>query len=163
MIFWQLFDQLWTDNTSHGGEWEHGVHITGIVPTLFESPTPRDQYYTLGLFTKYNGYKNGTVYKTNNSQLIEDFAGIYIGAVKLEDGNWTVTVVNLDIMERNIKIKFDNAINRTLYRHQETVNTVKATPDAKLKDADATYLNVKDIVVDTVPAGSITVYTSIKG
>ena len=66
-------------------------------------------------------------------------------------------------MERNIKINFDNAINRTLYRHQETVNTDKATPDAKLKDADATYLNVKDIVVDTVPAGSITVYTSIKG
>ncbi len=163
MVYWQLFDQLWTDNTSHGGEWEHGIHITGIVPSLFESPIPSDQYYTLGLFTKYNGYKNGKVYKTNNIQLIEEYAGIYIGAVELEDGNITITVVNLDVMDRNVEIKLDKAIGRTLYRHQETVNTINATPDARLKDADATYLNVEDILVDTLPPASITVYTSIKG
>lgn len=163
MLFWQLFDQLWTDNTTNNNEFSNGIHITGIVPSLFNGATPRAQFYTFGPFVKYNGYKNGTVYKTNNDELMENIESLYIGAVQLEDGKWTISIVNNGAENRPVEINFEKAIHQTLYRHRQTANDVKATPDARLAQADATYLQVKDKLRDVIPAGSIVIYTGVKG
>ena len=163
MLYWQLFDQLWTDNTSEGGEWKNGIHITGIVPSLFEGATPRGQYYTFGPFVKYNGYQNGTVYKTNNDELMENLEGVYLGAAQLEDGKWTISIVNTGSEGRPVEINFEKALNQTLYRHRQAASSVKATPDARLAQADATYLQVKGKLRDVIPAGSIVIYTGVKG
>ena len=163
MLYWQLFDQLWTDNTSDGGEWKNGIHITGIVPSLFEGATPRGQYYTFGPFVKYNGYQNGTVYKTNNDELMENLEGVYLGAAQLEDGKWTISIVNTGSEGRPVEINFEKALNQTLYRHRQAASSVKATPDARLAQADATYLQVKGKLRDVIPAGSLVIYTGVKG
>ena len=163
MLYWQLFDQLWTDNTSDGGEWKNGIHITGIVPALFEGATPRGQYYTFGPFVKYNGYQNGTVYKTNNDELMENLEGVYLGAAQLENGKWTISIVNTGSEGRPVEINFEKALNQTLYRHRQAASSVKATPDARLAQADATYLQVKGKLRDVIPAGSLVIYTGVKG
>lgn len=137
--------------------------MCGDIPSLFISATPYDQYYATGLFSKYNGYKNGKSYRTS---LVDDammYEGVYIGAVQLEDGNWTITVVNLNIDEAYIDVTFGKAINKTLFRHVEAAGDVKATPDARLADADKCFKDVKNKMYDTIPGGSIVVYTSVKG
>ena len=53
---WQIFDQLWTDQTNTGGEFINGIHACGSAPSLFDSSIPRRQYYSTGLFATYNGY-----------------------------------------------------------------------------------------------------------
>lgn len=162
MVLWQLFDQLWIDQINTDTQFEEGIHACGHAPSLFNSVVPYDQYYTLGLFCRYNGYKNGTVYKTNMNELAENYWGVYIGAVQLEDGSWTISVVNLNMDAMPIKINFDKAINQTLYRHMQD-GAVKANAEGRLADADKTYVKVSDVFVDTVPGGSVTVYTGVKG
>ena len=162
IILWQLFDQLWIDQINTDTQFEEGVHACGHAPSLFNSVVPYDQYYTLGLFSRYNGYKNGTVYQTNLDELGQDYWGVYIGAVQLEDGDWTISIVNLNMDAMPIKVNFEKAINQTLYRHVQE-GSVQANAEGRLADADKTYVKVADVLVDTVPGGSVVVYTGVKG
>lgn len=161
-MLWMLIDQLWTDHTNTGGEFAEGIHMCGDIPSLFNGSIPYDQYYSIGLFMKYNGYKNGTVYRTSYFEDSEMFEGVYTGAVQLEDGSWTITIVNLNIDEAYIDLSFDKAINQTLYRHVCATGNLKATPDARLADADKCFKDVKNKLYDTIPGGSVVIYTGLK-
>lgn len=164
---WQIFDQLWTDQTNTGGEFVNGIHVCGSAPSLFVSSIPRGQYYPTSLFARYNGFQNGKSYRTNEHENQADYEkgnlGLHIGAAQLEDGNWTITVVNTDLEDATFSVTFDKAINKTLYRHVENVTTLVPTTAAHLADADKTYVNVGDKFIDTIPGGSVVIYTSIKG
>ena len=162
-MLWMLIDQLWTDHTNTGGEFVEGIHMCGDIPSLFNGATPYEQYYLTGLFMKYNGYKNGKVYRTSCMEDAENYDGVYTGAVQLEDGSWTITVVNLNIEEAYVDLTFDKAINQTLYRHVAATGDLKPTPDARLADADKCFKDVKDKLYDIIPAGSVTIYTGVKG
>lgn len=161
-VFWQLIDQLWTDQSNTGDEFSEGIHICGDIPSLFVSATPYEQYYATGLFSRYNGYKNGTVYRTSYMQDAENAEGVYMGAVKLEDGSWTITIVNHLMDDTYIAINFDKAINQTLYRHTCTPSTVNPNPDARLADVDKYFVDVKDKIYDTIPGGSVVIYTGLE-
>lgn len=158
-VVWQWHDMIFTDLGPSGGQFNNGIHDTGIKPSYFISSIPGEAMYTLGLFTRYNGHKNGTIYRTTN---FDDCFRVYMGAVKLEDGSWTVTVVNTDVMEAEIRIDFDKAINQTLYRHTQSVGDIKATSQCKLAQVDKVYKDVGKTIVDTVPGGSVTVYTGCR-
>ena len=159
---WQIFDQLWTDQTNTSGEFNNGIHVCGTCPSLFVSSIPRASYYPISLFSRYNGYKNGTVYQTSTGTG-ENVMDLYIGAVQLEDGNWTITVVNATTDDMPIKIDLEKVIGKTLYRHYEQVTTREPTTAARLADADRTFVNVQNKLVDIAPAASVIVYTSVKG
>ncbi len=159
---WQIFDQLWTDQTNTGGEFINGIHVCGSAPSLFVSSIPRRQYYSTSLFAKYNGYQNGKSYRTNNDDL-QMYTDLHVGAAQLEDGSWTITVVNASIDDYDITVEFDKAIYQTLYRHVNNENTNIGTTAARLPDADKTFANVKNKFIDTVKGGCVVVYTGIKG
>lgn len=159
IVFWQLYDQLWTDQNNTGGEFKNGIQITGCAPSLFESSIPHSQYYLTSLFSRYNGSKNGTVYNTSTG---ENYNGVYIGCVKLSNGDYTVSVVNTNAESVDLTVLFDKAINKTLFRHLETVNVVPET-QAHLASADKTYVSVKNKFRDVLPAGAVAIYTSVKG
>lgn len=158
-VVWQWHDMIFTDLGPSGGQFNNGIHDTGIKPSYFISSIPGEAMYTLGLFTRYNGHKNGTVYRTTN---FEDCYNVYMGAVKLENGSWTVTVINTDVMDAEIHIDFDKAINQTLYRHTQCTGDVKVTSQCKLAQVDKVYKDVGKVIVDTVPGGSVTVYTGCR-
>lgn len=161
IMLWMLMDQLFTDKTSTGGEFTNGIHMCGHLPSLYNGSTPYAQYYGTGLFMKYNGYKNGTVYATN----IDDSAifSLYVGAVKLEDGSWTISVVNLNTDPMKVVIEFDEAINQTLYSHTYDALSIEPEPEAILAGVDKVYVNVGDKIADTIPGASFRVYTGVKG
>lgn len=159
--WWQVYDQLWPDSTQTEGEFTKGIHVTGMHPSLYVSSIPRSQWYLTGLFTRYNGYKDGTVYDVNLDYARDN--GMYIGAVKLKDGNYTVTVINMGVDDITFSVDFEKAINKTLYRHTECANTVVPTTEARLAEADKTFVMVKDKFVDVIEGGTVAIYTSIKG
>lgn len=160
---WQIFDQLWTDQSNTGNEFVNGIHNCGSAPSLFISSIPRSQYYTTQLFVKYHGYKNGKAFRTNNEELQSVGDPIHIGAAQLEDGNWTITVVNNSLDDYEVTVEFDKAIYQTLYRHLSQVAKIVCTTAAHLQDADKTFADVKDKFIDVVPAGSVAIYTGVKG
>ena len=163
-ILWMSFDQLWTDKTggdaSTKSEFMNGIHQCGNAPSLFLSDDPYAHYYPTSLFSKYNGYKNGTVYKTNLTETEQK--GVYVGAVKLEDGSWTVSVLNMNTAAVNINVAFDTAINQTLYRHIVSSDKADTYKNAELPEADKTFNNVGTTFGDVLPAGSFAVYTGLK-
>lgn len=159
---WQSFDQLWTDQNNTNGEFLNGIHMCGHAPSLFMSSIPRGPYYIYGLYGKYNGYEGGTVYRTN----IEDWywdSGLYINAVKLSDGNWTITVVNAEINDAVFTIDFEKSIGKTLYRHTENANDLVPDAYAELATVDKVYVDVEDKLIDKLPGGTVAIYTTIKG
>ncbi|MBQ3088357.1 MAG: hypothetical protein IJC36_01855 [Clostridia bacterium] len=163
-ILWMSFDQLWTDHTggTAGSESEfmNGIHQCGNAPSLFLSDQPYAQYYPTTLFSKYNGYQNGKVYGTNLSSTEQQ--GVYVGAVQLEDGSWTVSVLNMNTTAVNINVAFDTAINQTLYRHIVSADKADSYADAKIPDADKSFTNVGTSFSDVLPAGSFAVYTGVR-
>lgn len=163
LSLWAIFDQLWIDQKNSGGEFKNGIHICGSAPSLFVSDIPRKQYYITGLFAKYNGYKNGKVYRTNNYDLhYYGFGDVSIGAVLLEDGNWTITVVNAYEESYKITVNFDKAINQTLYKYSQSVNNIVPTSDASLAKAEEMFRKVQTKFTDVVEPYSVTVYTGCK-
>ena len=164
-ILWMSFDQLWTDKTGGDAntksEFMNGIHQCGNAPSLFISDDPYAQYYPTSLFSKYNGYKNGTVYKTNLTET--ETEGVYVGAVRLEDGSWTVSVLNMNTTAVNINVAFDTAINQTLYRHIVSADKADTYKNAELPDADKTFTGVGTTFSDVLPAGSFAVYTGVQG
>ena len=163
-ILWMSYDQLWTDKTggteTSESEFINGIHQCGNAPSLFLSDQPYAQYYPTTLFSKYNGYKNGTVYATNLSSTATQ--GVYVGAVQLEDGSWTVSVLNMNSTAVNINVAFGSAINQTLYRHIVSADKADTYADAKIPDADKSFSNVATSFSDVLPAGSFAVYTGVK-
>lgn len=163
IVLWMSFDQLWTDNT--GGkpedesEFMNGIHQCGNAPSLFLSDDPYAQYYPTALFSKYNGYEGGWAYETNLSTTAD--SGVYVGAVKLKDGSWTVTVVNMNTTATKVNISFDSAINQTLYRHIVSDDKSGTYKDGILPDVDKTFEMVGTSFSDVLPAGSFAVYTGI--
>jgi hypothetical protein len=162
IITWQAADQLWTDQTNTSGEFVDGIHMCGAMPSLFNSDAPRGEYYMWGLFSKYNGYQNGKVYKTDYDKEYW-FSGLHLGVLEHEDGNWTITVVNADSIEdRTFQLNLEKAIGKTLYRHSENVYTCQRNTGAIIADVDKVYVGVKDKLKDTLPAGTVAIYTTIK-
>lgn len=159
---WQIFDQLWTDQRNTGGEFVDGIHVCGSAPSLFTSDVPRRQYYFVSLFGKYNGYKNGEAYRTNNTEIKAKNSYIHIGATKTENGEWTITVINAGPTKYRVIIDFDKAINQTLYRHSVDTATITPNNTAKLAGADKTFSGVTTRFADVINAGSMAIYTGIK-
>ena len=163
IISWQAVDQLWTDQTNTGGEFLDGIHMCGAMPSLFNSDVPRGEYYMWGLFSKYNGYKNGKVYRTNYNDEYW-ISGLHLGVVELEDGNWTITVVNADIEPHHFQLNLEKALGgKTFYRHTENVDTCVRNTGAVIADVDKVFVGVQDVVKDTLPGGTVAVYTTVKG
>lgn len=158
IVLWQLCSQLWTDEVFTNDEFENGIHSVGVIPSLYTSATPYGAYYTQSLFTRYNGYKKGTVYPSNG----DEYGIVFFGSVMAEDGTWTVTVLNLDVMESKVLIEFDKPINQTLFRHSQAANEVEPTSAAHLASIDKVFEGVKFAFADTVAPYSVAIYTGLK-
>ncbi len=159
-ILWQFADCPWSYLSGTGGEFMYGIHMTGSTRSALESQTPYYIYYSLTLLTKYMSCgEYATTYVCNSNN-----ANVHIAAVKFADGNWSFLVVNNNLEAKDILIWNNTSLNgKTMYRHTYEAATVEPDSTGTIIDADKTFTNIKNILNDNVPAGSVTVYTTIKG
>ncbi len=159
-ILWQFADCLWSYISGSGGEFQYGNHMGGATTSLIQTQTPYYIYYSTSLLTKYfSGSDDGTTYYSSSTH-----DNIHIATVKLADGNWSVLVVNSSESEQNISVNFAKSIGgKNMYRHVYDVESVERDSRGAIIDADKTYSGVTTKINDTIPAGSVVVYTSIKG
>ena len=161
VLFWQAFDQAFTNYRENASEFEDGIHITGVCPSLFVSSTPYKMYYSIGLFTRYNNSGGGKAIATSSGDY-EDYPGVYIGATELPDGNITITVVNLNIDLTEFTIEFDKPIGRDLHRHvEDTLHRVPKTFDP-ISYADCSFKDVQTTLKDTIDPFAVHIYTTCK-
>lgn len=160
--YWQIFDQLWPGYFGSGGEYLYGAQRDGSCPTLYESMMPSATFYAHTLFTKYmSSNKNpGVSYRCEAE---DDTCGLYVTAVKLPSGDTSVMVVNHTTDERSYQLNFATAMGgKTMYRYLYNVATTVPNLQYNYLPADMAFTNVGDTLVDTVPGGSVVVYSTIK-
>ncbi len=157
LFLWTFYDQQWPNNTNGGGdsEFDNGVQVCGYLPTILESRTPRPAWYSLSLLTKYIG--QGAIYEC------EVGFGVYISAIKRTDGEYTVVVTNYNFEDTPIQIEFAKSMGgKNFYRHLYWASTIEAVPGCETIKADAVAKGVTDGFCDTLPGGSVAVYTTVK-
>lgn len=158
MLRWSLADQKWpNENQTATDGWLDGVHRHGITPYLLTSSIPRPSYYPYSMISKYTNGKNVKVYKGKGRNQV------YLTACQLDDGNWTLIVVNASIVEQTFDISFEKELGVSLYRHIYDPQNIKPTFAARVPDANKTFVNVENTLSDKIAAGGVTVYTSVKG
>jgi len=160
-ILWQFADCLWSYIAGSGGEFQYGIHMGGATTSLLQTQTPYYIYYSTSLLTKYLscGDDNGVTYSSTSAH-----DNVHISTVKFADGNWSVLVVNNSTSAQNIKVNFASSIGgKNMYRHVYEAATVTPDSSATIIEADKTYTGVTTAINDNIPAGSVVVYTSIKG
>ena len=157
---WQFIDQTWVGYYGSGGEYKYGAQILGSMRSLYNSETPFPSYYAVSLFSKFSGEKNGKTYKTEYS---EDHPGVYVGAVQLSDGGWSIFVINMTTDTQEINVNLEKSLGGvTLYRYKYSPSTVKPTSAAKLITADKGFKNVEKNIVDTLEGGAVAVYSTME-
>ncbi len=158
-LYWQLFEIVWPTRSETGGEFVEGIHAIGTAPSLYESAIPYKLYYGLSLLFKHAGEKGSKVYTGQGEK------GVCCTMVEYEkDGKkyQNVIVVNSNSTEQKISINFDKKIGKTMYRYAfDPIKTVPTTAAEMIK-ADKGFKNVQNILQDTIPAGSIVVYSTVK-
>ena len=65
-------------------------------------------------------------------------------------------------MEKKISINFEKSIGKTMYRYCFNPLTIVPNTSAEMIGADKGFKNVDKILQDTLPAGSIAVYSTVK-
>lgn len=157
LFLWTFYDQQWPNNTNGGGdsEFDNGVQVCGYLPTLLESRTPRAPWYALSLLTKYIG--QGEILSCEVS------FGVYISAIKRTDGEYTVVVTNYNFEDTPIQIEFAKSMGgKNFYRHLYWASAIEAVPGCETIKADAVAKGVTKGFCDTLPGGSVAVYTTVK-
>lgn len=159
---WTLMDQQWPNSitTNITDYFEDGVHQWGLLPNYQINNVPYPGFYAFQLMANYLGVSGSEVYAVDYSKA--DLSGIYAAMVKLPDGNISVAVVNLNYTAAAVKVNFEKALGKTLYRHQFDPDKVYCSSDAELIPASAKISNCQKTFVDVVPSFGLIVYTSVK-
>ena len=159
-IYWQMFEIVWPTRTDTGGEFKEGIHILGTAPSLYTSAIPYKLFYGYSLLTRFAGeFSNNKIYYAEGEN------GVCLSMVEYEkDGKkyQNVIVVNSTSMEQKISINFKKSIGKNMYRYCFDPVTIKPNTSAEMIDADKGFKNVDKVLQDTIPAGSITVYSTVK-
>ena len=165
VLTWQIFDQLWVNQTSTNSEFIGGVHAVGTCPSFtpnvhkdylpYASQTPRTHYYGLNLLGKYISGKKCIVYNCEN----DSDSGLYTAAIKRDDGQYAVLVINTTAVPNNVSVKFDYLSVKNVSRYLYDPNGVVQTPAATSIPKDKVIENVDSSgFYDTVAPYSFAIY-----
>ena len=193
MVVWQLFDTLRDSRAAYGTayidratEFIGGVHAVGACPSFvfadgfncpngedcgchnyysYSSYLPRTTYYGINLIGKYMNNKNASVYNTSVTGEVSEFSdGLYVSAIKNDDGNTVILVVNTENNAVNVNVQLekntDISYKRYTYEPKCVVPTSEATSIPSDKDIAVYGMNEFS---DVVPARSFSIYVSSSG
>ncbi len=158
---WTLMDQQWPNNITNNNDFfADGVHQWGLLPNYQIDNIPYPGFYAFQLMANYIGVAGAEVYACDYANAAD--TGLYATMVKLPDGNVGIAVVNANYAAASVKVNFEKALGKTLYRHQFDPEKVYRSADAEIIPATAKISNCKSSFIDVIPGFGIAVYTSAK-
>ena len=154
-LLWSLFDQRWPfcrwDNFDN---FVDGDHRFGVMPNLKRSKKPYPAYYAFTLMAKYLGDHHSRIFEGDTCDTV------CASCVEGSDGNYSILVVNSGNCEREITINLSSDLNRSLYRHMYDCAKITPEDNAEILGIDKKFDDVKNTIVDIMPANSMAIYTT---
>ena len=186
-LTWQMFDTLWDSESTHGtgihdnaSEFSGGIHAVGTCPSLvhvdgktcpngascpctanynISSYVPRTTYYGINLIGKYMNNENASVFAADVVNDAEDNGGIYVSAIKNDNGKTVILVVNTNSIVANVDVELEYGNVSSFNRYTYDPNEVVPTADATSIPSDKTIsMNGGNSFSDMIPAQSFAIY-----
>ncbi len=187
-LTWQMFDCLWDGNAKHGaaindnsGEFSGGIHAVGTCPSLvhvdgktcpngetcectknynISSYVPRTTYYGINLIGRFMNNENADVFATEViDDATQDGGGVYVSAIKNDEGRNVILVVNTMPTVSTVDIEFERNDIVSFERYTYDPNEIIPTAEAKPLPSDKSFeINGATSFKDTIPAQSFSIY-----
>ncbi len=185
-LTWQMFDCLWDSDAIQGcgvldnsSEFSGGIHAVGTCSSLvhvdgkvcpngptcpctayynISSYTPRVTYYGINLIGKYLNNENADVFEVDVIDDADNKNAIYASAIKNDDGDNVVIVVNTTEYVTNVDLQFESGNVKPLTRYTYDPSQITPTVEAISISSDKTISGEDSSFIDTIPAQSFVIY-----
>ncbi|MBO4468638.1 MAG: hypothetical protein J5766_04995 [Clostridia bacterium] len=158
VLHWTFTNTLWVGSRGNSPDnWQDGFHCWGLVPNPLQEEKPYNSFYAYQMVASH--IMPGKTYRGDNYSE----SGLCCAACESHNGDLTVIVVNSGLYETPFELSFEKDLDeKCLYRYLfeglADYRDSKATPIPSSKE----IRNVTGSFKDTVPCGSIAVYTTVK-
>lgn len=158
VLHWTFTNTLWVGSRgNHSDNWQDGFHCWGLVPNPMQEENPYNSFYAYQAVASH--ILPGKTYRGDN----EGDSGLCCAACESENGEFTVIVVNSSVFNMPFELSFEKPLeNKVLYRY--LFEGLK-----EYRDKDATPIipgkeirNATSVIKDSIPCGSVAVYTTIR-
>ncbi len=157
-LIWTILDQQWPNNhTTNNDSFTDGVQHCGVVPMLNQSLVPHASFYAIQLLANFLGAEGTKVYA-------EEKGGIRIHSVlcELSDGNVTIAVVSMRNEPTAFSLELGRVTEKSLYRHVYDPEKVRPDEHVAMIPADFVIEAGQTALIDTIPANSLLIYTTVQ-
>ena len=158
VLHWTFTNTLWVGSRGNNVDnWQDGFHCWGLVPNPLQEEKPYNSFYAYQTVASH--IMPGKTYRGDN------FAesGLCCAACESREGDFTVIVVNSNVFNMPFELSFEKEFEgkifyRYLFEGLKQYRDEKATPIS----ANREIRNVTRFIKDTIPCGSVAVYTTMK-
>ena len=156
VMHWTFTNTLWVGSHANADDnWVDGFHCWGMLPNLMQEDEPYNSFYAYQIVASHIN-KGKTFSGENFSE-----SGLCCSACENDDGTFTVVVVNSNVFDQLFVLNFEKELDglkfdRYIFEASKNYRSKKMNviaPDKKI-------LNVKKSIKDTIPGGSVAVYTT---
>lgn len=158
VLHWTFTNTLWVGSKGNSSDnWQDGFHCWGLVPSPLQEDSPYNSFYAYQIVASH--ILPGKTYRGDNHL----DCGLCCAACESKDGDFTIVVVNSNVFDMPFELSFEKEFGgKTFYRYLfeglKQYRDDNATPILPDKEFKNTVTHIRD----TLPCGSVAVYTTIK-
>ena len=158
VLHWTFTNTLWVGSKGTSADnWENGFHCWGLVPNPLQEKSPYNSFYAYQIVASHI-FPGRTFRGDNYSE-----SGLCCAANESKSGDLTIIVVNSSVYDTPFELLFEKELDekcfyRYLFEGLKEYRDNDATPISSSKEIRNTVKSIKD----TIPCGSVAVYTTIK-
>lgn len=157
ILNWTFINTLWINSHANAKDnWLDGHHCWGLIPHPHQDKRPYNSFYAYQMVASH--ITEGKTFRGDN--FIE--SGLSCCGCQNCDGTFTIIVVNSGIFASPFEMMFSKPFeNLTFKRYLFEAEKDYRREDNTVILADKSIKNVSNIIKDTLPAGSVAVYTTM--
>lgn len=156
VLHWTFTNTLWVSSRANAEDnWVDGYHCWGLIPNLTKEDKPYNSFYAYQIVASH--INKGITYAGENYSE----SGLCCSACENEDGSYTIIVVNSSVFKTQFVLNFEKEL-KGLNFERYLFDTSKNYRNREMNPipADKTIKNVTKSLKDTLPGGSVSVYTT---
>lgn len=157
VLNWTFINTLWIDSHANAKDnWLDGHHCWGLIPHPLQDKRPYNSFYAYQMVASH--MTAGKTFRGDN--FIE--SGLCCCGCENEDGTYTIVVVNSGIFASPFELKLLKPFEKVTFKRYlfEAEKNYRREDNTTIA-SDKNIKNVSDVIKDTLPAGSIAVYTTM--
>lgn len=156
VLHWTFTNTLWVGSHATADDnWVDGFHCWGMLPNVMQEEEPYNIFYAYQIVASHIN-KGKTYIGENFSE-----SGLCCSACENDDGTFTVIVVNSNVLDQKFVLSFEKELDNLKFdRYIFEASKNYRNKKMNVITSDKRISNVTKSIKDTIPGGSVAVYTT---